>query len=179
MYPNNDIELIYEIKAGNIAAYEILVKRYQNKVFYFVNRIVRNDKDAEEIVQDTLYKVYTYIDKVDLHKKFSTFLFEIAKNLAISKLRSRHQTLPLNEMIEVDEDVKIYENLFQVDLSHDMHRILATLDQKYRLVIQLYYIEDLSYAEIAQKCKLPINTVRTRIKRAKLLLAKQIDYEKY
>ena len=123
---------------------------------------------AEEVVQDTLLVVYKTIDRVDLRKKFSTWVFEIAKNKAISRLRQIKPTRSIEETDGLQEDESMYERLTIQD-------ILTKLPKKYLEVITCYYFDNLKYDEIAKKMHMPINTVRTNLRRAKLVLRRLYD----
>ena len=163
----SDSDLIIQVQNGDIRAFETVVKRYQQKLFAFVCRIVFEEHTAEEIVQDALFLVYTHIDTIDTKKKFSTFLFEIAKNKAIDYLRGHKKTVPLGELEIIDEDISMYESMIAQDQQRFVKELVAKLPQQYQNVITLYYFDDCSYEEIAQKLSLPINTIRTHLRRAK------------
>ncbi len=163
-----DEALVSKIQEGDVLAFEILVKRYQRRLFSFVFRIVYDAHAAEEVVQDTLFGAYKTIDRVDVTKKFSSYLFTIAKNTAISYLRRRKQTVSLKNIEEqAQEEETLYKGLIEAEKQHRVREALRALEEKYRRVIALYYFDDLSYEEISQKLKLPVNTVRTHLLRAK------------
>ncbi len=177
MDPKPDEELVREVQDGSISAFEILVKKYENRLISFIYRILNNRADAEEVVQDTFFNVYLTIDRVDVSRKFSTYLFEIAKNQAISLLRKKHADLVLEDETAIETDEKIYEGLIRKEQRENIGLEVAKLEAKYRRVVQLYYFDDLSYEEISAKLKLPVNTVRTHLLRAKEILRKNIKYE--
>lgn len=176
MQANQDEELIRKIRQGDIFAYEILVRRYQQRLFGFIFRIVKQKEPTEEILLDSLYKIYKNIDKIDLSRKFSTYLFEIAKNDALSYLRKQKKEISINDLEFIDEDETIYEKLSKKDEEIRIRKAISHLEDKYQQVISLYYFEDLSYEEISAKLRIPINTIRTHLRRAKGQLKK--IYEK-
>jgi RNA polymerase sigma-70 factor (ECF subfamily) len=171
------MELVIAIQNGDIFAFEQLVKRYQKGLFAFAFRIVFNAGLAEEIVQDALFKIYGAIDRVDTKKKFSTYLFEITKNTAISALRGKRNTIPLEAIVTASDDEAIYEQLNRKEEQERVRRAIRTLPDKYRHVIALYYFDELSYEEISKTVRLPINTVRTHLYRAKEQLKRKLHYE--
>lgn len=179
MKDEKDEKLIRETQAGNIRAYEVIVRRYQGKLFSFVYRLVGEEEAAEEIIQDTLFNVYKKVDHIDTTKKFSTYIFEIAKNGAISYLRKRKITIPLEDYDLVDLDESIYGKMAKLDEKNDLQKALTKLGQKYQRIIRLYYFDDLSYEEIGSKLKIPLNTVRTHLHRAKKLLRKIFNNENH
>ncbi len=172
-----DKELVRAIQEGDIFAYEELVKRYQRGLFSFLMRMVHDEATASDIVQNTLFKVYQVIDHVDTNKKFSTYVFEIAKNNALSYLRSRKHTISLEEFVEIADDESFFEQFFRTDIVEKVRAAVNELPPKYRDVITLYYFEDLSYEEVSKKLKIPVNTVRTHLARAKIQLRKLLSYE--
>lgn len=171
---DQDKKLITLVQNGNVLAFEKLIIRYQNHLINFVNKIVHNRKDAEEIVQDTFLKIYQTIDRVDPEKKFSSYLFTIAKNTAISHLRQKKFTLPLKEDLLVHPSESHLESLAKSQDQQTIKNIINKLPSSYRSVINLYYFQDLSYEQISQKLLLPINTVRTHLRRAKEKLRYQL-----
>ncbi len=172
MDKKTDLELILAIQEGDVLAFEVLVKRYQYGLLAFTNRIVHDHAVAQEVVQDAFLKVYKYIDRVDPARKFSTYLFEITKNTAISALRAKKYTVSLEKVVEATEDGSFYEDFVRADEGVWVRRAVNKLEKKYKKVITLYYFGDLSYEEISKKLSLPINTIRTHISRAKIELKK-------
>jgi len=174
-----DEKLVLRIKNGDIAAFEILVKRYQKRLFYFVYRLTRDFGVSEEIVQDTFLNLYKTFDRVDTQKKFSPYIFQIAKNVAFSYLRKHKKEISLNEELAQDSET-VYEKLIRSDMVNLVRAKLNELSLPNRRIIMLYYFEDLSYNQIRKKLKLPLNTVKTRLRRAKLelkgLFNTSIDY---
>jgi RNA polymerase sigma-70 factor (ECF subfamily) len=162
-----DEELVREIQDGEILSFEELVKRYQSRLRHFVFRYTHNERDAEEIVQDSFVKCYLAIDRVDTSRKFSTYLFEITKNTAISFLRKTKIELPLEEGVVAEEHETHLEKLAKKDDSEKVRHAVELLPEKYRSIVKLYYFEDLSYEEIGQKLNIPLNTVRTLVRRGK------------
>ena len=155
-----DEELVLAVQSGNIAAFETLVTRYQRRLQYYVRRYVDSPESAAEVVQDALFSLYQTIDRVDTARKVKSYIYTIARNVAISYLRTHHIERRLNEMIVQEE---------KTDFSH-IHDAVQQLPVSYRSVIELYYYDELSYKEISEKLHTPMNTVRTHLSRAKKLL---------
>jgi RNA polymerase sigma-70 factor, ECF subfamily len=178
MDKKTDLELVFAIQEGDILAFEKLVKRYQYGLLAFTNRIVRDSATAQEVVQDAFLKVYKHIDKVDPSRKFSTYLFEITKNTAISALRVKKHTVSLWEAEEAAADGSFYEDFVRADERARVRKAVDKLEGKYKKVVTLYYFGDLSYQEISEKLRLPLNTIRTHLARAKTELRRKLQYEK-
>lgn len=178
MNPKTDEELVIHIKRGDVLSFEELVKRYQRRLFSFVVHIVHDRHTAEEVVEDTLFAVYRTIDQIDTSKKFASYLFTIAKNTAISRLRQlkKHVSLEAIEHMAAN-DASVYDNLILAEQRRSIRTAMQRLEEKYRTVIRLYYFDDLSYEEISRKLHLPINTIRTHLSRAKKSLREILHYE--
>ena len=171
-------ELVLAIQLGDILAYRDLVTRHQHGLFAFVVRITRDESVSREIVGDSFVRVYEHIDDIDVNKKFSTFLFEIAKNLAFTYLRKKKQTVSLETVEYLEDDSSFLDDMFREETKNEVRQAVSRLPQKYRTVIEQYYFEDKSYEDISLVNHIPINTVRTHIKRAKIALRKELEYEK-
>lgn len=177
MDPRTDEELVRAIQEGDVLAYEQLVTRYEHRLLSFAYRIVGSHEAAEEVVQDALFAVYKTIDRIDTARKFSSYVYEITKHAAISYLRREHHTMTLDESVSIDGEKAMYENLGRSETQGKVREAVQSLPQKYRDVLQLYYFDELSYEEIAKKLDVPINTIRTHLRRAKSELAKRLRYE--
>jgi RNA polymerase sigma-70 factor, ECF subfamily len=172
-----DAELIAAIQNGDIRSFEELVRRYQQPLFLFAARILRNDQDAQDVVSEALFNIYRHIDAIDKTRKISTYIFAVTKNSAFSVLRAKKYALPLDEAAEVADAENIYEHLIRKEDAVKINQAINILPEKYRKVIRLYYFEDLAYEEIARICDMPVNTVRTLLRRAKAKLKPLLDYE--
>lgn len=162
-----DEMLVSEVAEGNISAFEELVIRYQKKLHSFVCYIVRDEAAAQDVVQETFISLYKTIDRIDTDKKFSAYLFSITRNNAISYLRSRKVHVPLEAAEKVAGNDNLELRLEEKDDNRRIQAALDIIDHKYKEVIMLYYFDDLSYEEIAGNLGVPVNTVRTHLKRAK------------
>ncbi len=177
MYKMSDESLVRAVAEGDISAFEQLVGRYQSKLLSFVTYMVRDSQAAQDIVQESFISLYKTIDHVDTSRKFSSYLFSIARNTAISYLRSRIRHAPLEEAESV-ASLDVPEAL--VTGKEEKERIetaLDAIDTKYKKVISLYYFEDLSYEEMSRLLRLPVNTIRTHLRRAKDALRTVLTYE--
>lgn len=176
MGKKSDEAIIEEVRNGNIPLYEEIVRRYQRPLFSFVYHMIEESSLCEDLVQETFIRIYKSIDRIDTSRKFSTYAFEIAKNLAISYIRQTKRLVSLNKVdIEADED--LYESIAYEHERKRIHIAVSQLRESYKDIISLYYFEDLSYEEISIRLKLPINTVRTHLRRGKQFLKKILEKE--
>jgi len=174
MKTETDEELITQIQQGNILAYEILVKRYQNKLLSFVYRFIPDSLICEEIVQDTFFNLYKSIEKVNPNQKFSTYLFQIAKNLTFSYLKRKKREISLENTGNLAIEDNNLEDIIRWEEDESLRSAINSLAKKYRKILTLYYFEELSYEDIGRRLSIPLNTVRTRLRRAKIYLAKTL-----
>lgn len=177
MYKTSDELLVREVKEGSISAFEQLVGRYQGKLLSFVTYLIGDPEAAQDVVQESFISLYKTIDHVDTSKKFSSYLYSIARNKGISHLRSRVRHAPLMEA-ESLVDLHSPESLVtEKEIQLHIEQALNAIDVKYRKVITLYYFEDLSYEEMSKQMRVPVNTIRTHLRRAKDALRKVLPYE--
>lgn len=175
MPERTDEALVRDIQDGDIFAFELLVKRYQRKLHAFVSRMVFDYQQSQDIVQESFISLYKTIDRVDPAQKFSSYVFSITRNTAISHMRKRRAEISLEDIEIAEEDESLYSQLVQADDKDRIQKALMLLDPKYRTVIKLYYFDDLSYEEISASMHIPVNTVRTHLRRAKDILRKHLS----
>ena len=167
----SDEELTLKFKeTGDVKFFEILMDRYKDRIYNFVMRYLSQREDCEDITEDVFVKVYFKISSFNPSKaKFSTWIFTIAKNSVYNKLKER-------KLISLNYDV-VDDRMINNDYDDIVQEGLNKLDKKYRIVLLMYYMEGFKYEEISQILEIPINTVKTRIKRAKEFLKNEIkDY---
>ena len=174
MNNTSDEALVRDVQEGSITAFEVLVTRYQTKLQSFVTYLIHDPAAAQDVVQGSLINLYKTIDRVDTGKKFSSYLFSVTRNHAISFLRSRKQHAPLHEALDAASGESPEAALMQKDESMRIEKALDMIDNKYKKVISLYYYDNLSYEEIGILLKTPVNTVRTHLRRAKDALKKEL-----
>lgn len=177
MHKESDESLLRAVKEGSVSAFEQLVLRYQNKLCSFVTYLIRDSIVAQDVVQDTFISLYKTIDNVDDTRKFSTYVYSIARNKSISYLRSRLRHVPLETAEHISDSEQPDATLMRNDEKQRIDLALEAIDAKYKKVITLYYFEDLSYEQMSKKMRLPVNTVRTHLRRAKTALRRLLTYE--
>ncbi len=164
----SDEDLVFNLdKTGDVEFFEILMNRYKNNIHNFILRYISSREDSEDLTQEIFVKVFFKISSFDSSKaSFKTWLFTITKNSIYNKLKEK-------KMVRLTYDVEDTNNVVG-DNDDIVQTGLNKLDKKYRLVLIMYYIEGFKYKEISEILKLPINTVKTRIKRGKLLLKNEL-----
>ena len=160
-------ERILAARDGDEAAKAWLVKQYTPTVYRFVYRMLRNEQDARDITQDTLIKVMRNLHRYDPNRKFSTWVFGIARNTAIDETRRRKRVAPPPKKEPKYEGPDAYDESVRGQRARTLHAAMDQLPPKYREVLVLYHFEHLKYREIAESLELPIGTVMNRIFRAR------------
>ena len=175
----SDEILIKKFQEGDVGAYNQIVFRFKDRLLNFIYRFV-NDLDlAEDLVQDTLLKLYTHKDSYQEIAKFSTWLYTIAANLARTELRKkkRRKTFSVTELsredrefIIVSSDVDPSEDLSSQNFERNIQLALAELPDDFKTIIILRDIQELSYDEISKIVEVPLGTVKSRINRGRVKL---------
>lgn len=177
MNNQSDIDLIRKVKAGDILAYEVLVRRYETKLFWFLRRWTDEEGLIEEVIQDSLFKLYKNIGKVDEDKKLASYLFTIAKNELTDRFRVQKKTLPLLEEVAGTDGEYLYEKIEKQEVQNKVQQALGKLKLSQRKVLEMYFFDQLSYKRIGTMMGMPLNTIKTNIRRAKKSLLKMWKHE--
>ena len=178
-YQYTDEELIATFQNGNEQAYIELVRRYRNRLMTFVFRFLGDMDLSEDIVQDTMVKVYTHKHYYKEIAKFSTWIYTIAGNFAKTELRKRkrRKVTLLSHMNTDDRKYEIpstelkSEDIVQGEYTERyIQKAILQLPLHFRTVVILRDIQELSYEEISKIVNVPLGTVKSRINRARLQL---------
>ncbi len=173
---------------GDQGAFAELVSLYQDKLFHMAYRMLNNRQESEDVVQDTFLRVYKNLDRYDETLKFSTWIYRIATNLCIDRLRKRkpvysldaesseHEGLDGYSMIPSDDRTPETE-LMLSDTQRIIHQAIETLPPKYKTVMALRYMQDLSLQEIGDIMDMPVTTIKTRVHRGREFLRKKLEHK--
>jgi RNA polymerase sigma-70 factor (ECF subfamily) len=184
----SDHELLAAIRDGDEAAFQEIVRRYRNPITNFVYRMLDDYDRSVELAQETFIRVYTSASRYQANFSFSTYIYRIASNLAISELRQRKRrklvslfspfTNDTGEVVEIDPPDHCPlpdEALIDSERRTAVARAITSLPDKYRAAIVLRDVEGLSYDRIAEVLKLSEGTVKSRINRARNLLKDKLS----
>ena len=174
----SDEKLILRFQEGDINAYNELVKRYKDRLLNFVLRYFNNVEQAEDVVQDTLIKLYTHASYYKNVAKFSTWIFTIAKNNALTELRKnkRKKTDSLwtedGQIIDINSKEESLDSKVQNEIAIDqLNKFLDEIPENFRMAVVLRDFQELSYEEISKILEIPIGTIKSRINRGRIQLA--------
>ena len=175
-------------RSGDRSAFGQLVDLYKDKIFHLAYRMTGSRQEAEDIVQETFMRVYANLDKYDSRWKFSTWIFRIGNNLCIDRLRKRRPTWSLDaENPDADggdgyamlptNDASPEDRMVLSEMQKNIRDAIAQLPDKYRSVVVLRYLQDLSLNEIADILELPVSTVKTRLHRGRESLRRKLEHD--
>jgi RNA polymerase sigma-70 factor (ECF subfamily) len=183
----SDHALIEATKEGDEAAFAEIVGRYRNPITNYLFRFLNDYEEAVDLAQETFVRVYFAIERYHTEYAFSTYIYRIATNLAISEIRrrKRRSVLSLTGLFQAEgdettefqpPDTRILQDESMVDdeRSAVIAKAIATLPPKYRVPIVLRDIEGKSYEEIASILELGLGTTKSRISRARGLLKEKL-----
>lgn len=167
-------EEIVKLVIENDDNFSEIVRRYQNKLLFYILRITNVDEEtAEDILQDIFLKVYININSFNTSLSFSSWIYRITHNYVIDNYRKmKWKTDTLN----IEDDTLISLLIDPISITHELdkkllwekiHEILNLMEFKYREVLILYFLEDMKYRDISDIIKKPINSVSTLLNRAK------------
>ena len=167
--------------------FRFIVERYQAKLLRYIQRISRVPfAEAEDILQETFISAYTHLHDVDPDIPFSSWIYRIAHNHTISAYRKRH-VRPEGNQYDIDDTI-LERIADDTDLLHEMENlqlrdrfriILQQLDTRYQEVVELKYVHDKSYDEIADIIQKPAGTVATLLSRSKKQMRKLLEDDAY
>jgi len=178
--PNTD-ELVERCLKGDQAAWEQIVKQHWRKVFNLAYKFVGRHDEAEDLTQDIFLKIFKALHTFDRRANFQTWLISISRNLCIDHYRSvrkERETMArdvdASELSPVSRERGPEGQLEQIKLRQLIHLALGELPVALRQAVVLRDLQELSYQEIADQLGLPEGTVKSRINRGRLELARQL-----
>lgn len=179
------IEKIKQVKKGDQSAYEDVVNHFQHRIYHHCYRMIGNAHEAEELAQEAFIRAYVNIHSFDHNRKFSTWLYRIATNVTIDRLRKRKPDLYLDAEIPQTDGLNMYaqlpnedrlpdEEVEGLELKQYIYQEIENLSPIYRSIINLRYLEEFSLKEISEILDIPLGTVKTRIHRGREMLRKKL-----
>lgn len=169
-----DATLVERAQRGDKRALETLIERYQEPLLTYISKITPNLEDAKDIRQETFQKLYSNLESYSSQYAFSTWLYTIAKNSAYDHHRKMKRR-PLSAPLKGESEEPLYEGSIPgpektMISKQSVEKITTTIRELpplYREVAELRFIQGYPLEEIANKLNLPLNTVKTRVRRAK------------
>lgn len=181
-----DQQLVERVQRGDKAAFDLLVVKYQRKIFRLLSRLIRDTAEIEDVAQEAFVKAYRALPNFRGDSAFYTWLYRIAINTAKNYLVSQGRRAPTSTQSDVEEaetfddgdhlrDLNTPDSMLVTKQVGDaVNRAIDQLPEDLRTAIVLREIEGLSYEEIAESMQCPIGTVRSRIFRAREAIALEL-----
>jgi RNA polymerase sigma-70 factor (ECF subfamily) len=182
----DDLRLINACLEGDTGAFGVLVRRYQDRLFHTVYRLVENAEDAQDVVQEAFLHAYQSLDSFKGDSLFFTWLYRIAVNTAISLRRKRRVVLSIDgakngeagtEPADPSDLTRPGHGLEQQEQQGRIQRALARLSPEHRAVLVMKDMEGQKYETMAEVLQVPIGTIRSRLHRARLELRELLERE--
>ncbi len=180
---DSDQDIIDQIRAGNSRRYALLVDHHKDRALTLACRLVGGKEEAEELVQDAFIRAFKSLDQFRGDAKFGTWFYRILYNLCMTKV-TRRRGKP--EQIDVDDkggldnilvdtdEPSLDERLEEDELNELIADEINTLPEKFRSVVTLFYVQEMSYEEIVSVLNTPIGTVKTNLFRARNMLKERV-----
>ncbi len=179
-----DAELVARYRAGEPEAFRELVNRHTPALYNLVYAFTGDRAESEHLTQETWLRVWSALARIQLDRPLKPYLLRVAINLCrtwAARKRMAWLSVDADEIQDLlaDESEDVFERLSKSELQRCVRAAIEKLPPLYRTVLVLRYSEDLSYEEIAEALNLPLNTVRTHLRRAKAklreLLSRELD----
>jgi len=177
-----DLEtLLDRCRDGDELAWEALVRRYQARVYGMCRSLLRDDEEARDVAQDVFVRVYRRMETAPGAERFWPWLCRVTRNLCLDRMRRRKARPPAEDVL-VDEGLPLasdahtpeeaYEDASRRDL---VRRAMDTLGELSREVLTLREISGLKESEVAAMLEIPVGTVKSRLNRARVELARAVN----
>jgi len=173
-------------RTGDRRAFAELVDLYKDKIYHHAYRMLGNRQEAEDVSQDTFLRLYNNLHRYDETQKFSTWIFRICTNLCIDRLRKRRPTYSLDAevtdgegndyyaMMPSDEDTP-EKQVIVSETQQSIRKAVETMPEKYKSIVMLRYLQDMSLQEISDVLDMPVTTIKTRLHRGREFLRKKLE----
>jgi RNA polymerase sigma-70 factor (ECF subfamily) len=168
-----DEDVVNRVLAGETALYEVIMRRYNQRLYRIARAILHNDVEAEDVMQDAYVRAYTHLGQFAARSPFSSWLTRIAVNEALARRRSSKQHREV-DVTEFDGEISMQDpykspdpeqNASSAQLRDFLEQAVLDLPEQYRTVIMLRDIEELSTAETADALDLTVENVKIRLHR--------------
>jgi len=180
----NEEELLIALRRRDPDAFTLLFETYSDKVYRLAVGLLEDETEAEGVVQDSFLRLFERLDQFEGRSKLSTWLYRVAYNLAIDRLRKRRPTVALADEFE-DDDLPSpviladwrdapEQLLTAAEVTAELDKAIATLPPKYKVVFTLRDVEGLSTRETAVITNLSLSAVKVRLHRARLFLRERL-----
>ncbi len=180
----SDNDLVEYILTKDPEAFSELVNRYQGKISVYLKRMIGNEAEVKDALQEVFVKVFENLSRFDSSRKFSSWIYRIAHNEAVNfiKKRQRRKTIQWEDFLSYykwaeDKNEDMEDLWLEREHKEKLKQAFKKLSPKYKEVAKLRFFENKSYEEISRALGKPVNTVGTLVNRAKKKLKEMIKKE--
>lgn len=186
-----DLELVERVQSGDVESFEVLIRRYQQRVYNQVCRMVRSPEDAADLTQEVFLRIYGSLNRFRGQASFQTWLYRVTANLCVDRHRRAQRTPAVSLSLdapaetddgEIDREVADWagnpeSGALSVELQRHVREAVWRLSDKLRAVVVLHDLQGCSYEEIAEALDIPLGTVKSRLFNARAELRRLLaDY---
>lgn len=164
----NTVKLVRKSKKGNDSAFSILIKSYEKDLYKVAIAMTENDDDALDCIQEAILQAYISIKDLRQDEYFKTWLIKILINKCNALLKKNKKILNLNIEINADEKVEQSDKL-------ELKDSINNLDSDLKIIVILYYYEDMSIKDISENLNIPQGTIKSRLSRARSKLKEMLS----
>ena len=176
---STDEEVVARVRAGDVALFEVLMRRHNQRVYRVARAILGNDTEAEDVMQEAYVRAYLHLDQFESRAKFSTWLARIAVHEALARVRKSARLESLESDVDSETDMSPEpisnthspeEQLFRKQMQVLLEAAIDALPRTYRSVFVMREIEEMSTAETAEALGVTEEVIKTRLHRARTML---------
>lgn len=167
----SDQEILDSVRKGNSSDYSIIIDKYKNKAFSMLKRMLKNEFDAEEVLQDCFLKAFNSLGTFKGEAKFSTWFYRIVYNTALTKLSSKKRKTE-TEMSSVEEHFDLEskyrsDEIEKEDVNQLIHDTIGKLPERYSAIITMFYLNEMSIEEISEVMQITVSNVKVILHRSR------------
>lgn len=166
----DEVDLVKKSKKGDGDAFSILIKSYEKDLYRVAISMLKNDDDALDCIQDAILKAFEKVERLEDERYFKTWLIKILINRCNDALAKRNKIVVLSE---INKGLSYSENTEKIEVKE----FLDKLEEDLKIIVILYYFEDLSVKDIAENLNIPEGTVKSRLSRARNKLKTLMNIE--
>lgn len=168
----SDEDIVKIVRSSNKEIYSEIIERYQKKLLRYASYLLNDDHMASDAVQEAFIKAYINLNSFNTKKKFSSWIYRIVHNQAMTLISKNKKHVKMNDEIEYDSGIDLEDDLIKKELVDHTHKCLNSMPIQYKEPLSLFFLDEKSYEEISDILRIPIGTVGTRISRAKKIMKK-------
>ena len=173
-----DVELMREIKAGNMFAFDVLYKKYSRKVYSFGYSILKSTEETENLIQDVFLNFWEERLNIEKDSSIKSYIFTLTYNSAVSVMRKKASESKYFEYLKTLQEAReepVNLELEYNELSARLDMIIKALPQRQKEIYLMHKIEELTYNQIAQRLNISVNTIENHMSRALKTIRRKLE----